>query len=98
LTKRLKRENIKRKRQKIKKTNKLKILMIKKHTKVVFKDGDFKGEYDWKGGIPLSKGEEMKVKTGGKELNYRLTEKEIVCNAEGEDQIVDVVYTFNLVS
>ena len=71
--------------------------MIKKNTKAIFIDGDFKGEYDWQGGIPLSKGETMSVKINGKLLHYRLTKKEISCDAESEDQIVDVIYTFKLI-
>ena len=71
--------------------------MIKKNTKAIFIDGDFKGEYDWQGGIPLSKGEIMSVKINGKLLHYRLTKKEISCDAESEDQIVDVIYTFKLI-
>ncbi len=70
--------------------------MIKKNTKAIFINGDFKGEYDWQGGIPLSEGETMSVKIKGKVLKYKLTKKEINCNAEKEDQIVDVVYTFKM--
>ena len=70
--------------------------MIKKNTKAIFLDGDFKGEYDWKGGIPLSEGEIMSVKINGKLLQYKLTKKEVSCDAESEDQIVDVLYTFEL--
>jgi hypothetical protein len=71
--------------------------MIRKNTKAIFLDGDFKGEYDWKGGIPISKGETMTVKIKGKLLKYKLTGKEMSCNAEGTDQIVDVLYTFELI-
>jgi len=70
--------------------------MIKKNTKAIFLDGDFKGEYDWKGGIPLSEGEIMSVKINGKLLQYKLVKKEVSCDAENEDQIVDVLYTFEL--
>jgi hypothetical protein len=70
--------------------------MIKKNTKVIFLDGDFKGEYDWKGGIPLSEGEIMSVKINGKLLQYKLAKKQVSCDAESEDQIVDVLYTFEL--
>jgi len=70
--------------------------MIKKNTRAIFLNGDFKGEYDWQGGIPLSVGEEMLVKINGKEFVYKLSSKEIVCNAEQNDQIVDVLYTFEL--
>lgn len=70
--------------------------MIKKNTKAIFLNGDYKGEYDWKGGIPLSRGETMSVKINGKLLQYKLIKKEISCDAESEDQIVDVLYTFEL--
>ena len=65
--------------------------------RAVFIDGDFKGEYDWKGGIPLSKGETLSVKINKKLLKYRLIRKEITCDAEKEDQKVDVLYTFQLI-
>ena len=70
--------------------------MIKKNTKAIFLDGDFKGEYDWKGGIPLSEGEIMSVKINGKFFQYKLTKKEVSCDAESEDQIIDVLYSFEL--
>lgn len=71
--------------------------MIKKNTKAIFLDGDFKGEYDWKGGIPLSENEIMSVKINAKLLQYKLTKKEVSCDAESEDQIVNVIYTFKLI-
>jgi hypothetical protein len=70
--------------------------MIKKNTKAIFIDGDYKGEYDWKGGIPLSKGETMTVMINGKRITYELIEKEVSCDAEREDQIVEVLYTFQM--
>lgn len=71
--------------------------MIKKNTKVIFLNGDFKGEYDWQGGIPLSEGEIMTVKINGKLLKYKLNKKEISCEAEREDQIININYTFKLI-
>ena len=71
--------------------------MIKKNTKLIFIGGDYAGEYNWKGGIPLSVDEMMTVKINGKVLEYKLVGKVVSCDVEGEDQIVDVVYTFNLV-
>lgn len=71
--------------------------MIKKNTKAIFLDGDFKGEYDWKGGIPLSKGEFMNVRFKGNLLRYKLTKKEITCDVEDKNQIIYVLYIFNLV-
>ena len=70
------------------------LCMIKKNTKAIFLDGGFEGEYDWKGGIPLSEGEIMAVKINGKLIQYKLVKKEVSCNVETEDQIVLVVYTF----
>ena len=70
--------------------------MIQKNTKAIFLDGDYKGDYDWKGGIPLSEGEIMSVKINGKLLQYKLIKKEVSCYAENEDQIVNVLYTFEL--
>ena len=67
--------------------------MIKKNTKAIFLDGDFQGEYDWQGGIPLSEGEVMQVQLNGKMLNYRVTKKETVCIAEEVDQTINIVYT-----
>jgi len=68
--------------------------MIKKETNAIFEDGDFKGEYDWKGGIPLSEGEEMKVHLKDKIITYILKEKKVDCLSEGENQLVKVVYRF----
>jgi len=70
--------------------------MIKKNTRAIFLNGDFKGEYDWQGGIPLSEGEVMQVKINGKSLKYKLIKKEISCDAENRDQIIDITYTFKL--
>jgi hypothetical protein len=71
--------------------------MIKKNTKAIFLDGDYVGEYDWKGGIPLTEGEIMIVKMGGKELQYKLDKKEIVYSVEGDDQMVDINYSFKMI-
>ncbi|PIZ51279.1 hypothetical protein COY27_04100 [Candidatus Woesearchaeota archaeon CG_4_10_14_0_2_um_filter_33_13] len=70
--------------------------MIKKETLVIFKDGEFKGEHDWKGGIPLSIGEILKVNLNDKTINYILADKEVSCDVEGEDQKVRVIYKFKL--
>ncbi len=70
--------------------------MIKKTTRAIFVDGDFKGEYDWQGGIPLSLGEQMTVKINGKTLKYRLTKKDVSCDVLDADQTVEIVYTFRL--
>ncbi|MFH1396365.1 MAG: hypothetical protein ABIG93_03120 [archaeon] len=71
--------------------------MIKKNTKAIFNEGAFKGSYDWKGGIPLSKNEIMTVNLNKKSFKYKLTKKEIICNVNGDDQIVNVTYIFDLI-
>ena len=68
--------------------------MIKKNTQAIFLDGEYKGEYDWKGGIPLSEGEVMKVHLKDKILSYKLENKSVDCFDEGDDQAVMVVYQF----
>ncbi len=70
--------------------------MIKKNTKAIFINGDFKGEYDWQGGIPLSEKEIMTVKINGKLLRYTLNNKQVSCDVKNENQIINVVYTFEL--
>ena len=66
--------------------------MIKKNTKAIFNGGNFKGEYNWKGGIPLSEGEDMQIKKNGEKLLYHVKHKNVVCTSDGEDQIIDVIY------
>lgn len=70
--------------------------MIKKNTKAIFLDGEYKGEYDWKGGIPLSEGEILRVNINTKTLKYKLSKKEVICNDNGEDQVVNITYKFSL--
>lgn len=72
--------------------------MIKKSTKAIFKDGDYSGEYDWQGGIPLSADETILVKIESKVMTYRLTEKTTTLDVIGEDQIVETTYSFELLS
>ena len=70
--------------------------MIKKTTIAVFKDGDYKGEYDWKGGMPLSEGEVLVVhlKNPDRSISYVLDKKTIELVDDGEDQLVKVEYNF----
>ncbi len=49
-----------------------------------------------RGGIPLSVGEVMTVLVNNNTLIYELSDKKITCNAESEDQIVDVIHTLHL--
>jgi len=72
--------------------------VIKKTTQAIFHDGPYAGSYDWQGGIPLSEGEEMKVtiRKSKEVLIYVLTKKEIEFCDEGDDQIIKIVYHFEL--
>jgi len=72
--------------------------MIKKTTQAIFDDGDYKGTYDWKGGMPLSEGELITIhlQSPERELEYILTKKTIDFFEQGEDQMVKVEYHFKL--
>jgi len=67
--------------------------MIKKNTKVVFVDGENERTEDMVGGIPLSKGEVINVHQNKEIIKYEVTAKDIDCFLDGEDQIIDIVYT-----
>ncbi len=68
--------------------------MIKKNTKVIFKDEQGQKTEDLIGGMPLTKGEIIHFhKKDSKEIiNYRVIDKTIDCFEEGEDQIVNITY------
>jgi hypothetical protein len=71
--------------------------MIKKTTTATFKDGQYAGEYDWQGGIPLSVGETITVTVAGTEkLDYTLVAKKTTLDDSGQDQTVTISYTFEL--
>jgi hypothetical protein len=70
--------------------------MIKKTTIATFRNGEYKGEYDWTGGIPLSNDELITVAVNGNEYVYRLTQKETRLDDNGEDQDVQTKYYFEL--
>lgn len=71
--------------------------MIKKTTQAIFEDGEYQGTHDWKGGIPLSEGEEVKIHLqSSKELTYTLTSKTVDFFENGDDQDVKIVYRFRL--
>ncbi len=68
--------------------------MIKKNTKVIFADGKNKTEEEMVGGMPLSKGEIVRVhRNGSKIIEYIVSDKTIDCLLDGENQIVNIVYT-----
>lgn len=72
--------------------------MIKKSTKAIFKNGDYSGTYDWEGGVPLSLGETVNININKTEnIVYALTNKEVTIYDEEQNQLVKVVYTFEIV-
>lgn len=63
--------------------------MIKKNTKIVFKDGR---QMDEAGGIPLSEGEKLTMHSDGVVKEYVVVKKTVDCFDEGVDQIVNITY------
>ena len=66
--------------------------MIKKNTKIII-EGEENNKLDaLQGGIPLSKGELIKIHEGSKVAEYKVKEKLIECFLNGEEQIVNITY------
>ncbi len=71
--------------------------MILKNTIAIFTDGDYRGEYDWKGGIPLAVGEHIEVTTQDATVcRYLLKDKTTTLTDKGDNQEVLTTYTFRL--
>jgi len=70
--------------------------MIKKTTTATFRDGAYQGTYDWEGGIPLSRGEVIKVTIDASQLAYRLVKKDVALEVDGQSQSVAITYEFEL--
>jgi len=70
--------------------------MIKKTTTATFKDGGYTGQYDWQGGIPLSVSEKVLVTLNGEKLSYILVDKATELIVQGEEQLVNTSYLFEL--
>jgi hypothetical protein len=66
--------------------------MIKKTTTATFQDGDYKGVYDWSGGIPLAVGEIITIARNSKSLIYKCIDKKIMLEDLGENQNVRIEY------
>lgn len=66
--------------------------MIKKNTKVIFEDGENKRSEDMVGGMPLSKGEIIKVHKDDEVILYEVVDKIIDAFLDGEDQNVNITY------
>ena len=67
--------------------------MIKKNTKVIFVDGE---TFELQGGMPLSKGETINFHNDDSNdaVEYEVADKKIDYFVQGENQIVNVTYTF----
>lgn len=66
--------------------------MIKKNTKVIFENGENKRSEDMVGGIPLSKGEIIKVHENDKIVLYEVVDKIVDCFLDDKDQTVNITY------
>lgn len=66
--------------------------MIKKNTKVVFADGANERREEMGGGMPLSKGEVVKVHDGDAVTLYEVADKTVECFLGGADQTVNITY------
>jgi len=70
--------------------------MIKKNTKVIYRENGQERTEDLIGGIPLAKGEIVHFHDNDKTKSYLVIEKKIDCYVSGEDQVVDIIYTLDL--
>lgn len=69
-------------------------MVIKKTTIATFLNGDYAGQYDWQGGIPVSVGEVIELTLNNKKLVYKLTNKKIELVVDGGEQLVTINYLF----
>ena len=69
--------------------------MIKKNTKIIWRDGSNEMIDELKGGMPLSKGETISFRPEKSQepLEYEVVDKKIDYILDGEDHIVNVTYT-----
>ena len=70
--------------------------MIKKNTTVIFENGADRRTEDLAGGMPLSKGEVVKVHEGGQVIEYEVADKTVDCFLDGADQTVEITYTLRV--
>lgn len=67
--------------------------MIKKNTKIIIEGEDSNKLDALQGGMPLSKGEIIKIHEGKRVTSYSVVKKDINCFLEDDDQIVNITYT-----
>jgi len=66
--------------------------MIKKTTKVIFEDGADERTEEMIGGLPLSKGETVKVKENNKIETYEVVDKTIEVFLGKDEQKANITY------
>ena len=67
--------------------------MIKKNTKIIFKDRKDSIIEELAGGIPLSKDDIVKVHKNKAFVEYKVIDKTVDYFLEGTDQVVNITYT-----
>ncbi len=72
--------------------------MIRKNTLAIFYGGDYAGEYDWEGGVPLTVGENITVTLNDKSTDYNLKDKQTTLTDSGVNQEVLIKYYFEVMS
>lgn len=70
--------------------------MIKKNTKIIF-EGENKVIEDT-GGIPLSQGEIISLKTKENIVKFKVIKKQVECQEEGADLIAKITYRLTKLS
>jgi len=66
--------------------------MIKKNTRVIFQDKESNREEELIGGMPLSKGEIVKVHESGSVKEFIVEDKDVECFLDEKEQIVNITY------
>ena len=68
--------------------------MIKKNTIAIFREDNEERTEKLIGGIPLSIGEIMLINNSEKSVNWKVVDKKVEYTNKGENQFVEVTYTF----
>ncbi len=68
--------------------------MIKKNTRAIFREDGEEQTEELIGGIPLSIGENMIINNEKISVKWKVVDKKVEYTNKGEDQFVDVTYTF----
>lgn len=71
--------------------------MIKKNTTAIFREEGKERTEELIGGIPLSIGEIMIINDEENSVKWKVVDKKVKYTNKGEDQFVEVTYTFDKV-